>query len=147
VDQGIRYKVLVSVSSRIDYIDVVEELAANLGQAVGFTEEVFEIKLAVREAVANAVLHGNKAQAGKLVHLEFLMEDEGLAVRIRDEGPGFRIEEIPDPTRAENLLKPTGRGVLLIRNLMDEVDFSRTAEAGGEVVMVKRRSPAEAAGS
>jgi len=136
--------VSVKVSSRIEWIDAVEALAVDLAHDMGFSEpQRFDISLAVREALNNAIIHGNRGDASKRIWVNFGLASEALSVRVRDEGGGYRADEIPDPTRAENLLKSSGRGVFYIKNVMDEVDLSRTSKAGGEIFMVKRRGPRE----
>jgi serine/threonine-protein kinase RsbW len=64
--------------------------------------------------------------------------EPGLAIRVRDEGPGFDPEQLPDPLAPENMLKSSGRGIFLIRNFMDEMRLQRAPEGGMEMVMVKR---------
>ena len=135
-----RQTVLVSISSRIGWIDAIEGLARDCGALLGFEEShCFDIALAVREAVSNAVTHGNNTDCTKQVWLEIGLDTDSLSFSVRDEGAGFRVEDIPDPTKPENLLKSSGRGVFYISKLMDEVDFSRTSRKGGAFVMVKRR--------
>jgi serine/threonine-protein kinase RsbW len=105
------------------------------------------VGVALRESVINAIKHGNCSDVRKRVHVEFtvLQGDEvpGLAIRVRDEGCGFDPSTLADPRAQENLLKSTGRGILLMRSFMDEMTFMRAAEGGMEVRMVKRRDNAE----
>jgi serine/threonine-protein kinase RsbW len=129
----------LTLSSRIEWIDAVDSVVEDLARLAGFDETTRHgIVLAVREAMNNAVTHGNKSDASKTISVDFQLDTRALCVRIKDQGRGFDVSEIPDPTLRENLLKPSGRGVHLIRSLMDEVDLSRAGRSGGELVMTKR---------
>ena len=129
----------LTLSSRIEWIDAVDAVVEDLARLTGFDETARHgIVLAVREAMNNAVLHGNDCDTSKTISVDFEVDDRSLRVRIRDQGSGFQVSEIPDPTLGENLLKSSGRGVHLMRCLMDEVDVSRTDSSGGEIVMIKR---------
>ncbi len=92
--------------------------------------------MAVREATVNAVLHGNKYDPQKCVHISFERRPGVMEIRVRDEGPGFDTTQIPDPLAPENLMKTSGRGIFLIRAYMDEVRF-RMAEPGTEMILIK----------
>ena len=95
--------------------------------------------MAVREAVTNAVLHGNQQDETKLVEVTFRNSNDGLEIRVRDQGQGFRPESVPDPTDAQNILKTSGRGIFFMRNFMDEVEWSHHPEGGTVVRMFKKR--------
>jgi serine/threonine-protein kinase RsbW len=103
--------------------------------------------VAVRESVINAIKHGNGGDEQKQVHVDFTPLDvaapRGIAIRVRDEGPGFDPEALPEPLAPEHLLKSRGRGIVLIRSFMDEVALQRAAEGGMEIVMVKRAAAPE----
>lgn len=104
----------------------------------GFSEkETFAIKLAVEEALVNAMKHGNQLDGKKCVRVAFLIENETFFVRIQDEGKGFDPNEVPDPTDEENLERPCGRGLLLMRHYMNAVHF---LDQGTTCVMWKRRN-------
>jgi len=95
-----------------------------------------EIRLALREALNNALRHGNKMDPSKKIHFSYrCSRQQGLWVMIRDEGNGFNPDAVPDPTEPENLDRTGGRGVFLMRNLMDEVEF----RDGGREVQMRRR--------
>jgi serine/threonine-protein kinase RsbW len=97
-------------------------------------------RVGVTEALANAVLYGNRADPSKLVRVEVLLDPSRVEIRVVDQGSGFDPGVVPDPTRPENLQEPSGRGIFLIRELMDEVEFN---ERGNAVRMVlARREPA-----
>jgi serine/threonine-protein kinase RsbW len=100
-------------------------------------QQCHEIELAVREAVANAVLHGNRCDAGKKVFLTAAMQPSGLVVCVRDEGKGFDPESVRDPLVPGNLMQESGRGLFLVRAYMDEVIWRRAAEGGMEIWLTK----------
>ncbi len=93
--------------------------------------------MAVMEAVVNAVLHGNRQDPAKRVDLEFEVKEDAVVITVRDQGSGFDPNAVPDPRAPENLLKPSGRGILMIRACMDEVEI-KPSERGTEVRMGKQ---------
>jgi serine/threonine-protein kinase RsbW len=93
--------------------------------------------MAVREALANAVKHGNKLDANKKVEITLISLKSGLEILIRDFGKGFDESTVPDPTNPENLLKASGRGILFMHNFVDKVEWERHAEGGMTVKMTK----------
>lgn len=96
--------------------------------------DVFKVKLALGEALANAVKHGRVRDTAAGVQVDVDVSPRRIICTVRDEGEGFDFEHLPDPTRDENLEKGSGRGVYLIRSLMDRVSFS---DCGREITMVK----------
>ncbi len=129
-----------SLPSRVESVEQAAIEAADFASKAGFSEEaLFAIDMAVREAAANAVKHGNFEDATKKVELTFSSSDAGLEISIRDFGLGFAVEEIPDPTNPENLLKASGRGILFMRSFMDEVEWLNHKNGGMIVKMLKRR--------
>ena len=138
----------VDFHSSLEMLDVVQLVSDHIGRKAGLDDEALHwVSVALRESVINAIKHGNCSDVRKRVHVEFtvLQGDEvpGLAIRVRDEGCGFDPSTLADPRAQENLLKSTGRGILLMRSFMDEMTFQRAAEGGMEVRMVKRRDNAE----
>jgi len=102
---------------------------------LGFSDEAqFSIRLAVEEAVVNAIKHGNRFDKNKKVFLRFGCNGNQFSLTVRDEGRGFDPNTIPDPTAPENLTLPYGRGIMLMNAYMDHVTFSPT---GNEVTLVK----------
>lgn len=118
------YKMLV-LSSHPRNIARIQPFLESVRRDCDVCEEVFgNILVSLTEAVTNAILHGNNGDESKKV--EIRMEKQGkkrLEFFIKDEGPGFNPKNIPDPTRPENLLKIGGRGVYLMRQLSDGVEF------------------------
>jgi serine/threonine-protein kinase RsbW len=85
--------------------------------------EIFSIKLALEEALVNAIKHGNRMDRSKKVHIDFRVNQERFDINVVDEGRGFDPQHVPDPVEAENLERPCGRGLLLMRHYMTEVTF------------------------
>ena len=86
--------------------------------------EIFSIKLALEEALVNAIKHGNQMDRSKKVRITFRVASDRFECRISDEGPGFDPHDIPDPTEIENLERPCGRGLMLMRHYMHEVVYN-----------------------
>ena len=97
-------------------------------------EEAFKIKLALSEALINAIKHGNKFNTGLFVEATIETSENELSVAVKDQGDGFDFQALADPTKEENLTKNSGRGVYLIKKLMDKVSFS---DGGRTVKMTK----------
>lgn len=123
-------------------IEAVAEAAAAVSEfmnRVGISEDVaFGIDMAVREAVTNAVLHGNKLDSAKIAEVDLKKSPEGLEINVRDQGKGFNPNQVADPTKDENLLKTSGRGIFFMRNFMDEVVWTVNPDGGTTVRMIKR---------
>jgi serine/threonine-protein kinase RsbW len=134
--------------STFDMLDFVQVVSDHVGRLSGLDEDALHwVGVAVRESVINAIKHGNANDERKRVHVEFTpleTEGAGIAIRVRDEGPGFDPATIPDCLAPDNLLKSSGRGIFLIRSFMDEMVLQRAPEGGMEVVMVKRVQPQQA---
>lgn len=126
--------------SRIDTVAAAAAAVAEFVNRSGISEEgAFGIDLAVREAVTNAVLHGNREDEGKTVDVTLKSSPEAVEISVHDQGAGFNPEDVPDPTAAENILKTSGRGIFFMRTFMDEVDWLIRPGGGTTVRMVKRR--------
>ena len=124
-------------------IETVAAAAAAVAEFVGRSgvsdDAAFGIDMAVREAVTNAVLHGNRQDENKIVELVLKSSPDAVEISVHDQGPGFNPEDVPDPTATENLLKTSGRGIFFMRTFMDEVDWLIRPEGGTTVRMLKRR--------
>jgi serine/threonine-protein kinase RsbW len=122
----------------LDSVEVAETEVLKAAQDIGFGEdELHQLGMAVRESMVNAVVHGNRYNARKKVHLSVTQDADRLTVVIADEGDGFELNELPDPLAEENLLRQSGRGLLLIRAFVDEFQVRRGEPTGTEVRMVK----------
>lgn len=123
---------------KIESVDQAAGEAEKFVRDAGFSDEaIFAIDMAVREAVANAVKHGSAGDETKPVEITFTDSEKGFEITVRDHGAGFDVEEVPDPTNPENLLKASGRGVLFMRTFMEEIDWKRHPQGGMIVKMIK----------
>lgn len=129
----------MTLASELSSVDPVEAKAEQLARAAGFDEDTAsQIAMVVREATINAILHGNKRDPAKQVHASFELNDEALSIRIADEGAGLDPDTVPDPCAPENILRGSGRGIFLMRAIMDEVHFHQL-KPGTEIQMIKHR--------
>lgn len=128
------------LDSLLESADTAEQLALDAAAGMGLEEEdLHRLGMAVREAVVNAVVHGNRYNARKKVHLTVACHQDRLIVTVADEGQGFDWKSLPDPVAADNLLGQSGRGLFLVRAFVDQVEFRRLQPAGTEVRLVKYR--------
>jgi len=112
-----------------------EELILEEVSHCGYDESAtFAIKLALEEAMTNAVRHGNRSDPSKRIHVRYTVNFERIEILVRDEGPGFVPDQVPDPTLPENIDRPNGRGIMLMRAYLDEVEY---CEGGRAVRLVK----------
>lgn len=133
-------KVLVDehLESSLDSVDSCEEKAKDAACGLGLSEEdAYQVGYAVREALVNAVVHGNQYNANKRVHFVLSRSSDTLQVEIEDEGHGFSPEAQGDPLAEENLLNQSGRGIMIIRAFMDDLQIAVLPHGGTRVVMKK----------
>src|SRR5271165_697303 len=152
-DPAQTYSIAVQLDTdlREDVVELAYSLASDVAEVSPFVDHLMrkitilrgmdgtevDIEVALREALLNAIIHGNREDPSKHVCLRVRCRADGeVAMAIRDEGAGFEIGSVPDPTASEHLMSTHGRGIYLIRALMDEVSF----EEGGTVVHM-RKSP------
>jgi len=129
---------LVVINGQSSAIEpVCKKMLGQLEDKAYSEEEIFAIHLALEEAFANAVNHGNKKDPEKEVKIEYTVGDDKVEISVSDEGEGFSPNEIPDPRCGDNLYKPGGRGIFLIKAFMDSVEYE---DNGRRVHMIKKRS-------
>lgn len=132
-------EVQVVVGSCVEYIDPLHTMAEEMARVAGLAEqERFHFALAVREAATNAIVHGNGRDPGKTVTVTFALGADALETRVVDQGRGFDFDHAADPRLPENRFKTSGRGLLLIRNFVDEVNYSHHPGGGTQIQLVKR---------
>jgi serine/threonine-protein kinase RsbW len=132
----LRHTLLPQVDIVSPFVDELMRFVSRFRVADGL-----EIELALREALVNAIVHGNQEDPHKHVYVKSRYGADGeISIKVEDEGVGFDIDAVPDPTSADNRLQTYGRGIYLIRTLMDEVHF----ELGGSVVHMRKRANADA---
>jgi len=126
------------IESVISNIQQVEKVTGKIAKYMKFSEEEQDsLAISVTEIVGNAIVHGNKQDKNKKVTIDFEYKNDTIIVSIQDEGKGFSEGEIANPLEPENLLKESGRGIFIVRALMDQVDFIGT-KTGTRVRLVKK---------
>ena len=131
------------LESTLESVDSAEQTVLSEAEALGFDEDdLHRVGIALRECMVNAVVHGNRYNSRKKVHLKVTRTPESLTVVIGDEGDGFDPTAVPDPLAGENLLRGSGRGVMLMQAFMDEFQISKRSPQGTEVKMVKYKAKA-----
>jgi|SRR5215472_10503652 serine/threonine-protein kinase RsbW len=125
--------------STLESVDQAEEEILSAAGQAGFDEdEQHRIGMAVRECMVNAVVHGNRYNRNKSVHVNVRVEQAArFTIQITDEGEGFEMQEVPDPLDETNLLRHSGRGLFLMGAFMDEMKVRRAPVGGTQVTMVK----------
>ncbi len=130
--------------STLDSVDEAEAEILRVAGEAGFDEdEQHRIGMAVRECMVNAVVHGNRYNRNKQVHVIAEAGDGRFTIRITDQGEGFEIEGVPDPLDDNNLLRHSGRGLFLMGAFMDDVKVRKAGSSGTEVTLVKNLAPPE----
>jgi serine/threonine-protein kinase RsbW len=127
----------VEFPSKLSELPAVQQQIIDTCEAHDYPQDaIFAIRLALDEALSNAVRHGNDNDPDKSVKVDFTCDDRELTVVIEDEGHGFKPDALPDPTAEENLNRPHGRGVMLMRAYMSDVQFN---DRGNRVTLTKNR--------
>jgi serine/threonine-protein kinase RsbW len=123
----------IIIGSTIANLHIVETAIDEVSALIGVNQDNYgKILVSAMEAVNNAIVHGNKSIESKRVEINISFRRNILEISVMDEGPGFRFEEIPDPTKAENIENTSGRGVFLMSKLADKIKFN---EQGNKVTM------------
>lgn len=132
----LRERICFDIPSDIAYLDEILEFLNERLSTLGIVQpDDSDVLIALDEAIVNAIKHGNQSDPQKIVHITAEINAKGARFTIRDEGPGFTREGVPDPTDPLRLLVPSGRGLLLINHIMDKVRHNQT---GNEIQMVRR---------
>ncbi|HKQ60119.1 MAG TPA: ATP-binding protein [Candidatus Polarisedimenticolaceae bacterium] len=127
------------IPSEVRLVDLVHTAAEKMAELAGFeSDDALNLGLAVREAVINAIVHGNRRDAKLKVDVSMTVREGSVEVRVRDRGQGFDPAATPDPTVEANLLRTSGRGILLMRAFVDQVAFRRGRDRGMETTLTKR---------
>jgi serine/threonine-protein kinase RsbW len=134
-------KLSCKIISQLEKLHCADTLTDKVAKAVGLNRDMKDnLAIAVTEAVGNAIVHGNHQDPGKSVSIEFSYNDKQIEVTIRDEGTGFDLRSIENPLLPENLLKENGRGIFILSELMDKVDYQFTKQ-GTVLRMVMKLKP------
>ena len=124
------------IPSDPELLPVAEEYILNIAKEVHLNEDKFnDLTLAFSEAAANSILHGNKADKSKIVTLKVTVNDDDMIISLKDQGEGFDINDIPDPTKPENILKDHGRGIHIMRSFLKDLRYNFSPE-GTETILV-----------
>jgi serine/threonine-protein kinase RsbW len=125
--------------STLESVDVVEADILKAAMDAGFGEdEQHGIGMAVRECMVNAVVHGNRYNKNKHVHVNVQKSASDFEIRITDQGEGFETEGVPDPLDDSNILRHSGRGLFLMEAFMDAVKVQKVSPSGTEVTLSKK---------
>jgi serine/threonine-protein kinase RsbW len=124
-----------------DMARAIETMCAELRSTQFVSKEIMGIRLALEEAIVNSLKHGHQYDVKKEVHIAYSVQDSHFHAEITDQGPGFDSNAVPDPLADENLERPCGRGVFLIRYYMSTVLFN---DRGNRVTMIKDRGAIDA---
>ncbi len=119
-------EIVLTIPSRMDWLGVVDKVVEGIVEMLDLTEDDGnDLAISVVEAGTNAIQHGHNFDEQKPIKFRFILEEDCLRVRVRDLGPGFDIEKVlkADPTTPESILAPRGRGIFIMRSLMDDVEF------------------------
>ncbi len=131
-------EIVLSIPSQDKYIYLLDLVVSYASKEMDFDEETAEqVNLAIIEAGTNAIRHGNKNDPDKTAQFRFQIAQDKLTVFVKDCGPGFDPEDVGDPLSPENFMKPSGRGIFLMKALMDEVEYRIDEGSGTEVRLVK----------
>jgi serine/threonine-protein kinase RsbW len=132
------------LESALESVDGAEETVLREARHIGFDEDdLHKIGMSLRECMVNAVVHGNRYNRRKKVHLKVIRTPDCLTIVVGDEGEGFDPAALPDPLAGENLLRGSGRGVMLMQAFMDEFQISPREPHGTAVKLVKCKAKAE----
>lgn len=138
VSRIIRKNNLIEIPSTLDYLPKVDEFIERKLRKLGIKEnQIADITISVTEAVTNAVVHGNKNDLAKKVRISLKADSSCVEVTVEDEGGGFDPRSVQSPIEKENLLKEKGRGIFILKSLMDKVDIFCESEKGIKVKMIK----------
>ena len=129
----------LTIPSRLDEMVTVHALVGEAIKEYRLSEELAHwIELTISESMINAIQHGNKSDPTKKASLKISSDGNMIEIIVEDEGRGFTLDKVADPTDGANLLKPSGRGILIIRSFMDEVVLSQREGGGSRLRMVKK---------
>ena len=114
----------ITIQSKLDNISHIEKLVDEISEECKLTSDLYgKVLIATIEAVNNSIVHGNKLDSSKTVEIAVRIDDSRINIYVKDQGPGFDYNNVPDPTKPENIENVSGRGVFLMRNLADDISF------------------------
>ncbi|MCK4412198.1 MAG: ATP-binding protein [Candidatus Eisenbacteria sp.] len=141
-------KIVLEIPSRLEWLDLVDRMATGIAEQMAFSEEdANSVANSVLEAATNAIQHGHQYNPAHPVGIVFEVAPDVLRVKVHDKGPGFDVGKVlnANPTGPESLLEPRGRGIFIMKSLMDEVVFEMEAGKGCTAVLTKHHPARRAA--
>ena len=127
----------LEIQSKISELPGVAALTERIGEDAGFSsDEIDDITISITEAVNNAIKHGNKEDESLKVDISYTVDKDKISVEVKDQGGGFEMKGVKDPRVGENLLRDNGRGILIMKTLMDEVNVT-SGEDGTVIQLIK----------
>jgi len=133
-------EISVTITSSLKELSGIERLAGEVARKMNLSEDQQDnFSIAVTEAVGNAIIHGNKKNPKKKVRIVFRLGKDKIKVSVTDQGQGFELNKITDPLDPKNLMKESGRGIFILKTLMDEVSFSFSPKGTTVNFVVKKR--------
>jgi len=134
----IRKDNLIIIPSSLIYLAKVDDFVEKKLKKLGLNkDQLADVAISVTEVANNAIVHGNKNDPDKKVTLQLITDKSSIVIEVEDEGEGFDLDSLPCPITEENLLKEVGRGIFILRSLMDKVDFVFKKEGGTVVRLTK----------
>ena len=124
--------------SNPDLLPEIEEFVVDIAQGINLNKEKCNnLALSVSEAASNSMVHGNKLDIDKKVLITVKITDNVMTITFKDEGEGFVLDKVPDPTKPENILKESGRGIHIMKNFLDELKYNFTPDGTEAILVVK----------
>ena len=137
MDKPVISRDIIVIPSDTIYLSAVDDFISDKLSSVGVSNStIADMAISVSEIVNNAIIHGNAGDVNKKITVKIEFKHDDIYISIKDQGRGFNPETIPNPTDQENLLKQVGRGVFIVRSLVDSVDF-KISDDGTEVILKK----------
>ena len=124
----------LTIKSKIENISIVENFIDNISMELSLKSDIYgNVLISTIEAVTNAIVHGNNGDHDKVVDIDVIKNKKELKITIKDQGEGFNLESVPDPTKPAYIEQPDGRGIFLMKNLSDKIEFK---ENGSTVILI-----------
>jgi serine/threonine-protein kinase RsbW len=124
------------IQSDPELLSDAEKYILDIAREAHLNKDKFnDLELAFSEAAANSIVHGNKADKNKIVKITVKVDDDKMTISLKDQGAGFDLNEVPDPTKPENILKDHGRGIHIMKSFLSELSYNFTPE-GTETILV-----------
>ncbi len=127
--------------------DLLPEIESFVNKIVSKTDlssqKIINMEMALAEATANSILHGNKSDPNKNIEIIVIVSSQKIVIKIKDEGKGFIVKDVPDPTKDENMLKGSGRGLHIMKALVDNLEYNFTESGTETIITINRISSKE----